>query len=233
MLTNEELEKIRILDTCTASGAIERLNVRLRDEGFIESAVKCQFPRFAPVLGYAATARACSSSTPVRGHCLRYCYDRIDWWEYVLSIPAPRVMVLQDVDRRPGVGAFCGEIHAHIAQAVGCTGCVTNGAVCDLEAVEKLGFQMFSRGVSVSQSYAHIVDFGKPVEIGNLKISPGDLLHGDRHGVHMIPAKIAGEIPQTAADLIAEREALIELCSAPDFSIEKLANHLLQNASHA
>lgn len=79
----------------------------------------------------------------------------------------------------------------------------------------------------------HIVDFGKPVEIGNLKISPGDLLHGDRHGVHMIPAKIAGEIPQTAADLIAEREALIELCSAPDFSIEKLANHLLQNASHA
>ena len=59
-------------------------------------------------------------------------YDRMDWWTYVASLPEPRVMVLQDVDPQPGVGAFVGEIHATIGRALKCVGCVTNGAVRDL-----------------------------------------------------------------------------------------------------
>ena len=30
-----DLDKIRVLDTCTVSNAIERLNIRLRNEGFV------------------------------------------------------------------------------------------------------------------------------------------------------------------------------------------------------
>jgi 4-hydroxy-4-methyl-2-oxoglutarate aldolase len=35
----------------------------------------------------------------------------------------------------------------------------------------------------VSHSYAHIVGYGEPVEVGGLQIKPGNLLHGDQHGV--------------------------------------------------
>ena len=52
-----DLEKLKNLDTCTASNAIERLNVRLRNEGFISGAVRCRFPDLPPMLGYAATIR--------------------------------------------------------------------------------------------------------------------------------------------------------------------------------
>ena len=76
-----------------------------------------------------------------------------------------------------------GEIHATIGMALKCVGCVTNGAVRDFPAVEAMGFQMYAGNVSVSHAYAHIIEFGEPVEIGGLKISSGDLLHGDRHGI--------------------------------------------------
>jgi len=223
ILSSNDLEEIRQLDTCTVSNAIERFNVRLRNEGFMHSSIHCQFPHFSPMLGYAVPARARASSAPMTGRCY---YDRIEWWQYVLTIPEPRVMVLKDVDLQPGIGAFVGEIHAQISLAVHCVGCVTNGAVRDLPGVEKAGFHLFAGSVAVSHSYAHIIDFGDPVEIGGLKVHPGDLVHGDRHGVHTIPLEIAHEIPKVAAGLLAEERSLIELCRSPDFSLEKLAARL-------
>ncbi len=222
-LSADDLEKIRLLDTCTVSNAIERFKVRLRNEGFIHGSVQCQFPSFPLMLGYAVTARARASSAPMTGRCY---HDRMDWWSYVVTIPEPRVMILQDIDHQPGIGAFVGEIHAQIALALHCVGCVTNGAVRDLPTVEKAGFHLFAGSVAVSHSYAHIVDFGEPVEIGGLKIHPGDLVHGDRHGVHTIPLEIAHEIPRVAAHVLAEERDLIELCRDPGFTIEKLAAKL-------
>ena len=108
--------------------------------------------------------------------------------------PKPRVIVLQDADHEPGLGAFVGEIHATIGLALNCVGCVTNGAVRDLPAVEATGFQLFARHVSVSHAYAHITEFGEPVEIDGLKISSGDLLFGDLHGVLSIPLSIAAQV---------------------------------------
>ncbi len=218
-----DFEKLQALDTCTVSNAIERLNVRLRNEGFISSAVHCQFPHMQPMLGYAVTGRVRTSSAPMRGRCY---YDRIDWWNYVASIPGPRVMVLQDCDHKPGVGALVGEVHAAIGLALNCVGYVTNGAVRDLAAVEAQGFHLFSGGVAVSHAYAHIVDMGEPVELGGLKILPGDLIHGDRHGVHTIPLSIAAEVPDMAAKLVAEERELIEFCRSPRFSIANLSDML-------
>ncbi|MGD1090748.1 MAG: RraA family protein [Bryobacteraceae bacterium] len=221
-----DLERLGALDTCTASNAIERLNVRLRNEGFISGAVRCQFPNLPPMLGYAATGRIRTATPPMAGN--RCYYDRMDWWTYISSVPDPRVMVLEDVDHRPGVGAFVGEIHATIAQTLSCVGCVTNGAVRDLPEVEALGFQLFAGGVSVSTSYAHIIEFGEPVEIGGLKIRPGDLIHGDRHGVQTIPLEIAAEVPAEAANILAEERKLIKFCRSPQFSLEALGQRLRQ-----
>jgi regulator of RNase E activity RraA len=222
-LSANDFEKIRQMDTCTVSNAIERVNVRLRNEGFVHGSVHCQFPHLPPMLGYGVTARARASSAPVTGRCY---YDRMDWWDYVLTIPEPRVIVLQDVDHQPGIGAFVGEIHAEIGLALCCVGCVIHGAVRDLPAVEKAGFQLFAGSVAVSHSYAYIVDFGEPVEIGGLKIHPGDLVHGDRHGVLTVPLEVAHEIPKVAAGLVADERALIELCRSPHFSLQELAARL-------
>lgn len=106
---------------------------------------------------------------------------------YLLTIPEPRIAVLQDCDHSPGLGTFIGGTHVAIHRALDCIGVVTNGAVRDLETFRKTGIDCLARQVSVSHAYAHVIEFGVPVEIGGLKINPTDLLYGDRDGVLSIP----------------------------------------------
>lgn len=224
-LTNKraELDKICSLDTCTVSNAIERLSVRLRNEGFVAGGLRCRFPNLTPMVGYAVTGSIRTSSPPMSGRCY---YDRMDFWTYVANMPEPRVLVLQDVDDTPGFGAFVGEIHATICMALNCVGHVTNGAARDLPALEAMGFHLFSGSVSLSHAYAHLTEFGEPVELGGLKICPGELLHGDRHGVLKVPIELVPEILDEAERIRMEERELIEFCRSPQFSLDGLTERL-------
>jgi regulator of RNase E activity RraA len=213
------LEQIGRLSTCMVASTIETFDVRLRNAGFADSSVRCIFEDLPPMVGYAATARIRTTEPPMEGHSY---YERTDWWNHILTIPAPRVVVIEDMDSPPGLGAFVGEVHANILLALGCVGLVTNGAVRDVTGVRSSGFRMFARNVSVSHAYAHVFDFGGTVDVGHLKVNPGDLIHADRHGVQTIPAEIAGQIPLAAQEIQEKRNRLIDLCRSEDFSVEKL-----------
>jgi 4-hydroxy-4-methyl-2-oxoglutarate aldolase len=214
-----QLDAIKRFDTCSLSNAIEAFGLRLRNEGYTKSGLRCIFPELDPMLGYAVTSRIKTSDPPVTGS---YYFDRNDWWELMLKGPAPRVAVIQDIDPNPGIGASIGEVHASILQALQCVGVVTDGAVRDLAPVRAMRFPMFARCVSVSHAYVHMVDFGSPVEISGLKIRCGDLLYGDCHGVLSIPFEIAGEVAAKAEELLKKERKVIDLCRSPEFSIEKL-----------
>lgn len=157
--------------------------------------------------------------------------DRSDWWQPIESFLLPHVMVIQDVDAHAGRGAFVGEVHAAILKAFGCTGVVTNGAVRDLPDIEKMGLHLFSNSIAASHAYAHVVEFGGPVVVAGLKINPGDLLHGDRHGVVRVPLEIAAKIPKAAA-LLRKREKIITtFCKSREFSVQGLASIIEETAS--
>ena len=173
------------------------------------------------MIGYAATIKIRGSSPPTTGELYP---DRTDWWDYINSLPAPRVVVVQDVATRPGLGSLVGAVHMNILRALHCTGAVTNGSVRDIPAAESAGFHYFAGSVAVSHAYVHIVEIGQPVEIDGLTINSGDLVHGDLHGVQTIPIDIAPQIPAAAAKIAAQEQALIALCRSPEFSIEKLRN---------
>lgn len=218
-LAPSELESLRNLNTCQVADAIELLEIRLRNEGFMDSSVRSMFPGLPPLVGYAVTAHIRTSEPPMGG---RVYPDRTDWWNYLLSIPAPRVILLEDLDRRPGLGSCAGEVHAHLYKALGCAGLITNGAVRDLEAAERIGFSLFAGHVSVSRAYYHMVEFGVPVEVGGLKVAPGDLLHGDRHGVIQIPAAVGGRIAAAAAKVAELERQVLELTDSANPSLEDL-----------
>ncbi len=218
-LTHVQMEALRRLSTCTVANAIETFEVRLRNAGFADSSIRCIFPDFAPIAGYAVTARIRSSVPPMQGHGY---LDRTDWWNHILSIPAPRVVVVEDVDKRPGLGSLIGEVHANILLALGCVGLVTNGAVRDLGGIRAAGFQLFAGSVAVSHAYAHIFEFGCPLEVATLNVRPGDLLHGDLHGVLSVPEQVAAEIPAVAEKLLQRERKIIDICRSRDFSTEKL-----------
>ena len=219
LLNNDELQALRRLDACTLANAIETFHERLRNEGFINNTIHCLLPQLAPMVGYAATVKIRGSSPPTTDGTYD---DRVDWWDYIGALPAPRVVVIEDVSTKPGLGSLVGAVHMNILQALSCVGVVTNGSVRDLPAAELAGFHFFAHGLAVSHAYVHIVEFGKPVDIGGLKIQSGELLHGDLHGVQSVPLDIAPRVPAAAAEIIKRERALIELCHSPEFSLEKL-----------
>ncbi len=217
-----EFARLRRLDTCAVSNAIERTNVRLRNEGYVRNDAHCLLPRLdGPMLGYAVTGVVRSAAQPISGG---WYYDRISWWEHFLTVPAPRVMILQDADDPPGFGAFVGAVHANIASALDCVGCVTNGVVRDLPDIEALGFHVFAAGLSPSHAYAHIVEWGRDVEIGGQRFSSGDLVHGDLHGVQTIPLSIASRVPAIVEELAAQEHQLFALCRSREFSLQTLSD---------
>jgi len=218
-LTPEQFEALRRLDASTLANAIETFHERLRNEGVMGHSVHCLFPRLPSMLGYAATIKIRGSGPPTVDGAYR---DRTDWWDYILTQPAPRVVVVEDVSTHVGLGSLIGAVHMNILRALQCAGVVTNGSVRDIAAEESAGFHLFAGSVSVSHAYVHIVEIGTTAEVAGLKVHSGDLLHGDLHGVQSIPLDIATQIPEVAAKLAAREQEIITLCRSPQFSLEKL-----------
>lgn len=150
-LSADELERLRRYDTPTIANAIETFDIRPRTAGFASPEVRCIFPQFGTMIGYAVTA-TCRAATPAAQP-----YSRHGWWDAIAAAPSPRVAVIQDLDEPP-VGAFWGEVQSNIHRALGCAGAVTNGGVRDLREVEALGFQYYAGSVMVSHAYVTMVD---------------------------------------------------------------------------
>jgi regulator of RNase E activity RraA len=224
-LSIEQLAALRRLDSCSVANAVETFHHRLRNEGFTDASVHCMFPELGPIVGYAVTLTLRSSSPPTGGATY---LDRTDWWDYVVDSPQPRILVIQDVDGEVGRGALIGEVHAHILRALGCVGALTNGAVRDLGAVGRMKFPLFAGCVAVSHAYAHVISVGAPVRLGGLEIQSGDLLHADRHGVVSVPAALATQVPEVAAQLRQRERELIAICNLPGITPQELREKLQQ-----
>ncbi len=216
-LSQQELEALAHITTPTIANAIEVFNIQPRNVGFMTPDIRCITPELGIMVGYAVTCTIMAERPAPPGREV----PRPDWWDYIATIPEPRVVVVQDLDRQP-IGSMWGEVNGSIHKALGCVGTVTDGGVRDLDEVRAMRFHCFASCVLVSHAYVHIVDFGIPVKVGGVVVKPGDLLHGDQHGVSTIPVDIAAQIPEAVAKVEARERPIIEACRAPDFSVEKL-----------
>lgn len=213
------LNALRHMDSCAVANAIEATNVRLRNEGYTDGSITRQTEGLTSVVAYAATLRIRSSSPPPDRQPY---FEGTDWFDHLLSLPKPTILVVEEVSPTPLSGAFVGEVHASILSALGCIGVVTNGLVRDLPRLEAMGFTAYSSGLTVSHAYSHIIEYGCPVEVASLKVKPGDLLHGDRHGLVNVPSEVAPRIPAIAAALEEHERKIISFCESPAFSLPGL-----------
>ena len=94
-MNQELIQSLARLDSCTVANAIETFDVRLRNAGFTDASVHCIFDELPPMVGYAATARVRTSEPPMEG--TNY-FDRTDWWNHILTIPTPRIVVVEDTE---------------------------------------------------------------------------------------------------------------------------------------
>jgi 4-hydroxy-4-methyl-2-oxoglutarate aldolase len=218
--TNEALLRpLADFESCDIADAIEQFGIRLRNQGFADTSIRCRYSSLSPMVGFAVTLQVRTAAPPISGGHL---VEHSEWWQAFDAIPEPRVLVIEDVDNHPGVGAFVGKTHGHVFRALGAVGVVTNGALRDLDALEAMGMRAFSANTSVSHAYAHIVSVAHTVHVGGLAVSPGNILHGDRHGVVQIPHAIIDELPGAVQRHREHERDIIELCFREDFSVAAL-----------
>ncbi len=218
--TLSDLQVLREWDTPTICNGLELVVPERRAIGFTVEPMVAVDPKAPPIVGLArvGTIRA---KEPPRGPVAK----REDWYDYVGEADLPTVVVLQDLDDRPGYGAFWGEVNSTIHKALGALGCVTNGSFRDLSAWAQ-GFQMIGGRVGPSHAHVHMVDFGKPVNVFGMQVGHDDVVHADYHGAVMIPAEAVRKLP-AAIDLITRRERVIlDVCAAPGFTPAKLREAL-------
>lgn len=92
--------------------------------------------------------------------------------------------------------ALWGELMSLRAQKLGAVGAVMNGYSRDTRGIIELGFQVFSRG-RYAQDQAprgKVVDFRAPVQIGTVRVEPGDIVFGDLDGVCTVPRQAEREV---------------------------------------
>lgn len=217
-LEPEVLDRLRAFNTPTVSNAIEVFDVRPRNKGFMRPEVRCVFPGMGVMVGYAVTLKIRSAVRGAKGVAIPHSVH----WQDIMKVPAPRVIVVEDLDDPAGLGSFWGEVNANMHRAMGCVGTVTNGSVRDLDEVEPLGFHFFASHIAVSHAYVHIEEVGTPVSVGGLTVRPGDLLHGDRHGVTSIPLDLAARIPEGVKVVDTMERQIINYSQSPEFTVEGL-----------
>lgn len=200
------LEKLARFDTPTICNVIELFAVRPQNTGFMDGRIRCNFPEFPPLVGFAATAQFRSGAPPQQGDGYGGIVDQLALFQ---SLPGPAVVVFQDVDDPP-VGATFGEVMCSTYQAYGSTGLITSGAGRDLEQVKALRYPVFTGGTICSHGYNHMLHIGMPVRVGGLMVNTGDLLHGDVNGVTNIPFPIAAEVADAADEFVALENIMMD-----------------------
>lgn len=221
------LDHLAKYDSPTICNIIELCDYRARNTGFMNHRIKSLFPNLPSMVGYATTAtfRSATASPPDEPKGLA-----ADQMKRILEIPGPRVMVIQDLDEPFGAAVF-GEVMATSYRAFGCVGMVTNGYGRDINQVRPLKFPCFASGICVSHGYSRLIEFNVPVDIGGVRIQPGDLIHGDADGITTIPIEIAESVA-SAGDAFMEAEEII-IGTAKDHPEDVAAYQKALDAAHA
>ncbi|HYO84470.1 MAG TPA: RraA family protein [Bryobacteraceae bacterium] len=106
-------------------------------------------------------------------------------------------------------------MNTSIRKSLGSLGVITNGTVRDIDEVEKVGFALFASGLQVSHGHAHLEDFNVPVMLFGMRVSPGDLIHADKHGAVVIPREIAHEAAAACRRVELNEKPMLAALQAP------------------
>lgn len=184
LLSSGDLHQLKRWNTPTIYNGWEQITKRdASAEGFNIEEVTDYMPQMGPMIGYAVTLVIEPSNKEHRS----ITENKEAYRKYIASVPGPKIVVVQDLDKPRVVGANWGEINAMLHRGLGCVGTLTDGAIRDVDEMTDVGFKALARRLCVGHAFAYPVRWGCDVEVFGTKVSPGDLIHADKHGFVAIP----------------------------------------------
>lgn len=185
MLSHSDLLELKRWNTPTIYNGWEQITSRdTACECFNLEESRDFMPEMGPMIGYAVTVQI-EPGNPV--HKKNNPNAASEYREYVASIPGPKIVIVQDMDKPAVLGSFWGEVNSNIHRALGCVGTITDGSIRDLDEMQNAGFKAIARRLSVGHAHGTPVKWNCEVEVFGTTISPGQLVHADKHGFLAIP----------------------------------------------
>ena len=185
ILTHADLLQLKRWNTPTIYNGWEQITRRDSGaEAFNLEETRDFMPQMGPMVGYAVTV-VIEPSNPA--HRAANPNAGREYREYIASIPGPKIVVVQDLDKPRVIGSFWGEVNSNIHRALGCVGTITDGAIRDVDEMTNAGFKALARRLCVGHAHVHPVRWNCEVEVFGRQIRPGDLIHADKHGFLVIP----------------------------------------------
>ena len=107
--------------------------------------------------------------------------------DYIDDVPPGSVVVLDNGGRENAT--VWGDILTWVAHSRGIAGTVIDGACRDVALSHELAYPIYSRSYSMrtGKDRVQVEGANVPVNIGDARVHPGDLLRGDADGVVVIP----------------------------------------------
>jgi regulator of RNase E activity RraA len=121
----------------------------------------------------------------------------------VEQCPPGAVLVFDS--RKNARAASAGSILISRLMVRGCAGVVTDGGFRDSPEIAEMPFPAYHQRPSAPTNLTQhqALDINAPIGCGDAPVFPGDVLVGDREGVVVLPAHLADEIAQEAAEMTA------------------------------
>ena len=196
ILSHSDLLQLKRWNTPTIYNGWEQITKRdYCADAFNLEETRDFMPQMGPMVGYAVTVRIEPSN---REHRRSKPNATTEYRRYLASIPGPKIVVIQDLDKPRVIGSFWGEVNANIHRALGCVGTITDGAIRDLDEMTNAGFKAIARRLCVGHAAVQPVEFNCDVEVFGRKVCPGDLIHADKHGFLVIAPEEQPEILEAA-----------------------------------
>src|SRR5215472_13430294 len=128
--------------------------------------------------------------------------------DYIDDVPPRGVVVLDNGGREDAT--VWGDILTWVATRRGVAGTVIDGACRDTALALELSYPIYSRSYSMrtGKDRVQVEATNGPVNVGNARVHPGDLLRGDADGVVAIPRAHEDEILKVAEEIDAVEDRI-------------------------
>lgn len=186
------------LDACAVSDALDRLGLHGAVTGIVPLAPPGAFPLAGAVRTVRVGPRRDATPRPHLG-------------ARAIAAARPGEVIVVDHRGRLDVSAW-GGILSLAAREAGVAGVVVDGACRDVDEARRLAFPVFARTAVPVTARGRIVEeaFDEPVSLGNVPVSPGDLVIADSSGVVFVPRDRAGAVLDLAEAIAARESAMAE-----------------------
>jgi 4-hydroxy-4-methyl-2-oxoglutarate aldolase len=130
--------------------------------------------------------------------------------DYIDDVPPGSVIVLDNGGRENAT--VWGDILTEIAHRRGIAGTLIDGICRDTQLCRELGYPIFSKDhwMRTGKDRVQVEATGVPVNIGDARVAPGDLVKGDADGVVVIPREHEDKVLATAEAIEAAENRIRE-----------------------